>query len=83
MLVGSPPIVGVILIGLIVFGEVDEHLLDSGVAMAAGLLVGAMLILVPPTLYAKSPELHQAYQEALEKEVAAVEKRVRADLAGR
>jgi hypothetical protein len=61
-----PPLVGLAIIALILAGVASDQVLASGPAMSTALLVGGLLILVPPALYAVSPDRHAAYHGALE-----------------
>lgn len=65
-----PPLVGLAIIVVILSGVASDQVLASGAAMSAALLIGALLILVPPALYALSPDRHAAYHTALEARVS-------------
>lgn len=61
-----PPLVGLTIIALILAGVASDQVLASGAAISTALVVGGLLILVPPALYAVSPARHAAYHSALE-----------------
>jgi hypothetical protein len=58
-----PPALGVILLGLVVFGATDGSVRGSGAVSAALVVVAGALILVPPLLYARSPDAYVELQD--------------------
>lgn len=61
-----PPLAGLAILGVVLSGAAAGEVLASGAAMATALVVGALLILVPPALYIVSPDLYSEYQTLLE-----------------
>lgn len=58
----APPVMGVALLTLVLSGSVSPSVMRSGAAMSAALLVAALLILVPPVLYARNPVSYLEHQ---------------------
>jgi hypothetical protein len=60
-----PPVMGTIIIVLVLTGHVSERVLKSGEAISFALLVGALLILVPPALFALQPDRYAEHQTTI------------------
>lgn len=61
-----PPVVGLGMIVVVLGGWADHTVLRSDAAMSSALIVGALLILLPPAVYSKWPSSYAEYQTALE-----------------
>jgi len=65
-LVQLPPLLGTAIIIAVLSGVVTPQVLHSGVAMATALVVGALLILIPPAVYGSWPDAVDEYYEAMD-----------------
>lgn len=50
----APPIVGLVIIALVMSGAADVDIMKSGAATSTALVVGALLMIVPPILYGRT-----------------------------
>jgi len=67
-----PPVLGVILLALVVTGAADESVRESGAALVALVLLAGALILIPPLLYARSPDTYIKLQDKSAEHLAQV-----------
>ena len=65
-LVIVPPIAGFVVLAVVLSGTAADAVMNSGAATSVALLVGAMLVLVPPALYAANPRRYLEHQAAVE-----------------
>jgi hypothetical protein len=67
--VAVPPVAGVAILGLVLSGDISQDVLRSGAATSTALIVGLLLIVIPPALYIANAERYTAHQTALEQRV--------------
>jgi len=64
-----PPLVGLAVLIAVFVGFAPDQVLDSGAAISTALIVGALLILVPPMLYMWEPSDYGDYRIDLKRDV--------------
>lgn len=65
----APPIVGLGILALVFAGVGSDAILDSAAATCTALIVGSLLLLVPPVLFAVSPERYAEHQGDVERRI--------------
>jgi hypothetical protein len=68
----APPIVGLGILVLIFAGAASDAVIESPAATSIALIVGAVLMLVPPILFAVSHERYAQHQAAIENRLLAL-----------
>jgi hypothetical protein len=68
----APPVVGLVILGLLWTGVGPDAILESEPATSTALLVSALLMLAPAAIYARSPDAYAAQQMDMEKRFLAM-----------
>lgn len=65
----APPLVGLGILALVFAGIGSDAILNSAAATCTALIVGSLLLLVPPVLFALSPERYAEHQGDVERRI--------------
>jgi hypothetical protein len=63
----APPLVGIAILILVFSGRGSDAVMHSSAATATALIIGGLLMLVPPVVFALSPDSYAEYQTDVER----------------